>query len=77
MAQANTLVYSWIGITSAEYPIRVEEHRSDLAYFVEFYDADELSSGAPISHCPVSGELLSVATLHAEVEVDSLLLGRD
>ncbi|GEM_PF-1906839 len=65
MERYGTLERSWYGVTPGGYPVRVEEHRSDLMYIVEFYDADELSSGQPLSRCPVSGESLDVARLQA------------
>lgn len=58
MAVYGTLERSWYAVTPAGYPIRVEEHRSDLMYIVEFYDADELNGDSPLSECPISGELL-------------------
>lgn len=65
MERYGTLERSWYGVTTSGYPVRVEEHRSDLMYIVEFYDADELSGGEPLSHCPISGEELVVAQLKA------------
>ncbi len=53
-----TLERSWYAVTPAGYPIRVEEHRSDLMYIVEFYDADEVRGDSPLFACPISGELL-------------------
>ncbi len=65
MERYGTLERSWYAVTSSGYPVRVEEHRSDLMYIVEFYDADELSGGQPLSRCPVSGEHLDVSCLQA------------
>jgi len=65
MEHYGTLERSWYAVTSGGYPVRVEEHRSDLMYIVEVYDADELSGGQLLSRCPVSGELLEVSHLHA------------
>lgn len=59
-----TLERSWYAVTPAGYPVRVEEHRSDLMYIVEFYDADELSGDNPLLACPISGELLQTHILH-------------
>lgn len=73
MARQGTLEKTWIGITSGGYPIRVEEHWSNLAYIVEFYDGDELSDGRCLSHCPSSGELLDVALLQVEEEAHETL----
>lgn len=61
MSTQSTLEQSWVGALN-EHPIRVEEHRIDLAYIVEFYD--ELSQEREcITHCPTTGELLTVEEL--------------
>lgn len=52
-----TLERSWTVLVDG-YPIRVEEHRNDLAYIVEFYDGSEEVVGPCISHNPETGRLL-------------------
>lgn len=69
----DTLERCWRATTPSGYAISVEEHRSDLSYIVEFYDADELIGGRCISHCPRSGDLLTVAMLREEVLEDGIL----
>lgn len=64
-SQSGTLVRSWVGLMD-DYPIRVEEHRIDLAYIVEFYDAMHEERSECISHCPRSGRELSIEALVPE-----------
>lgn len=61
----NTLTRSWIS-TLHGYPIRVEEHARDLSYIIEFYDAQEGNDGQRISHCPITGETLTITALFEE-----------
>lgn len=72
MSKQSTLTFTWIGITPGDYPVRVEEHRSDLSYIVEFYDADTLSGGDAISHCPVTGEMLGIQMLRPDFQVETV-----
>lgn len=70
MERYGTLVRSWYAVTPSGYPVLVEEHQHDLSYIVEFYDGDELSGKQIISHCPISGELLTLQMLRqATVEI--------
>lgn len=62
MEQYVTLQRSWDGIAQG-YPIRVEEHRYDLTYIVEFYDGHESGDGQCLTHCPHTGELLTMTML--------------
>ncbi len=71
MERFETLERYWCGIARG-YPVRVEEHRSDLAYIVEFYDGrdfgdgDDFSDGRCISHVPDPDELLTVDLLRQQ-----------
>lgn len=49
------------------YPIRVEEHLNNLSYIVEFYDGRDDTSAQCISHCPETGELLTVELLRENI----------
>lgn len=49
------------------YPIVVEEHRSDLAYIVEFYDGRELGDGRCVTFLPDPDELLTIDLLQQAV----------
>lgn len=63
MERSGTLERSWYATTPGGYLVRVEEHRSDLMYIVEFYDGSEFSGERILTHCPVSGEVLSPEVL--------------
>jgi hypothetical protein len=63
----NSMEHCWHALTGAGYPIRVEEHWSDLSYIIEFYDSDEPASAGCITHCPISGEPLSLESLRPAV----------
>ncbi len=71
MERFETLERYWCG-TARGYPVRVEEHRSDLAYIVEFYDgrnfgdANDFGDGRCISHVPDPDELLTVDLLRQQ-----------
>lgn len=65
MRQNTTLVQEWTTMFHG-YPIRVEVHQSDLAYVIEFYDANAPASAGCISHVPGSQEELSLDRLQAE-----------
>ncbi len=77
MKRKGTLVHAWRGLTPAGYPIRVEEHRYDLSYIVEFFDGDAIDDKKHcLTHCPVSGELLTTTLLRGEVEAYRFASGR-
>ncbi len=71
MERFETLVRYWCGTTRG-YPVRVEEHRSDLSYIVEFYDGRDLGDGHDlgdgrcISYVPDPDELLTVDLLRQQ-----------
>lgn len=65
MERKTTLEHTWIGLLRG-YPIRVEEHRSDLTYIVEFYDASEGGKSECLTHHPKTGEPLTVEKLRKE-----------
>ncbi|MCG8353520.1 MAG: hypothetical protein MI924_37615 [Chloroflexales bacterium] len=62
MAKNSTLQSTWVG-AFGEHPIRVEEHWYDLSYIVEFYDDLQSEQRQCISHCPNSGDVLSLEEL--------------
>jgi hypothetical protein len=66
MEQNRTLERCWCA-TIHGYPIVVEEHRSDIAYTVEFYDGRVYPYGGEqtITYLP-DGELLTVEMLSAK-----------
>lgn len=63
MIKNGTLQNTWVGAVG-DHPIRVEEHWYDLSYIVEFYDDLQPDQKQCISHCPDSGEALSLEELH-------------
>ncbi|MFP4439584.1 MAG: hypothetical protein ACLFVO_20265 [Chloroflexaceae bacterium] len=62
MYKNGTLENYWCA-TVRGYPIVVEEHRSDLAYIVEFYDGRELGEERCVTFLPDPDELLTVDLL--------------
>lgn len=66
MERFETLERYWCG-TARGYPVRVEEHRSDLSYIVEFYDGRDLGDDRCISYVPDPDELLTVDLLRQQV----------
>lgn len=48
MERHSTLQRTWFSILNGR-PVRVEEHRNDLSYIVEYYDASDDESGECIA----------------------------
>lgn len=65
MVRHDTLERTWVGFFHG-YPIKVEEHRSDLSYIVEFYDASDERERRCLAYDPRSGEELTVSALKEE-----------